>query len=381
MICDAWIDRLRSGINYNDNELQVKSKNVTFLANTNLAQTMRYSLLYLLAVPILISSCKQKNTDQGGLSTTVSLEINAPDTSLRRVTFLPYWVANAQFAGYYMAREKGLYRKYGMDVEIIPYQPFYTTSEMIRSGEIDFTALWLMNAISMKASGVDIVNIAQFSTRSSLMLVTKKTSGIVNLADMNHKKAGIWTGYELQPKALFKKYNLDVEIIPIGSTNNLFLKDGVEITNANWFDEYHSIINSGYDPEDLNTFFFADYGLNFLEDGIYCLSEKMDKDPKLCADFVTATEEGWQMAYANPEEAIDLVIAYAHQMNLPVNRVHQRWMLDRYRDLYNPGGDVPTVLQEKDYLFAGNILKESGQIAEVPPFAGFFRHYLQTNVK
>jgi NitT/TauT family transport system substrate-binding protein len=213
------------------------------------------------------------------------------------------------------------------------------------------------------------------------MLVTKKSSGINKLEDMNHKKAGIWTGYELQPKALFKKYNLDVEIVPIGSTNNLFLKDGVQITNANWFDEYHSIINSGYDAEDLNTFFFADYGLNFLEDGIYCLSEKMKTDPKLCADFVTATEEGWQMAYANPEQAIDLVIIYAHKMNLPVNRVHQRWMLDRYKDLYNPGGEVSTTLSEKDYQFAGNILKESGQISEVPPFESFFHHYKQSEGK
>lgn len=294
------------------------------------------------------------------------------DTPLRVVTFLPYWVANAQFAGYYMAEETGIYEKYGMDVEIIPYEPFYTTSQMMKQGTIDFAASWLVNAIEIKASGVDIVNIAQFSTRSSLMLVTKKSSGIDTLQDMNGKKAGIWTGYELQPRALFKKFDLNVEIVPIGSTNNLFLNDGVPITNANWFDEYHSILNSGYNPDELNTFFFADCGLNFLEDGIYCLAEKRLRDPDLCADFVNATEEGWQMAYNDPEKAIDLVVAYARKMNLPVNRIHQRWMLDRYRDLYNPGGKISIDLAEKDYLFAASVLKESGQIAEVPPFESFF---------
>ncbi len=174
------------------------------------------------------------------------------------------------------------------------------------------------------------------------------------------------------PRALFKKYNLDVEIVPIGSTNNLFLRDGVQITNANWFDEYHSIINAGYNADELNIFFFADYGLNFLEDGIYCLAEKKRKDPQLCADFVNATQEGWRMAYADPEKAIDIVVAYAKKMNLPVNRVHQRWMLDRYRDLYTPKGDLSINLSEKDYLLAAEVLKESGQISAIPPFAGFF---------
>ncbi len=124
---------------------------------------------------------------------------------LRSVTFLPYWVANAQFAGYYMAKEMGIYEKYGMNVEIIPYEPFYTTSQMIQRGTIDFAASWLLNAIEVKASGVDIVNIAQFSTRSSLMLLTKKSSGINKLEDMNGKKAGIWTGYELQPESPVQK--------------------------------------------------------------------------------------------------------------------------------------------------------------------------------
>lgn len=297
------------------------------------------------------------------------------EASRRKVTFLPYWVSNAQFAGYYMAKEMGVYQKYGMDVEIIPYQPFLTTSEMIRDGKLDFAAIWLMNALEIKASGIDIVNIAQFSTRSSLMLVTKKASGINQLEDMNHKKAGIWSGYELQPKTLFKKYNLDVEIIPIGSTNNLFLEGCVDITNANWFDEYHSIINSGYDPEELNTFFFADYGLNFLEDGLYCLSDKMRRDPELCADFVVATMEGWLRAFQNPEQTIDLVISYVQKSKLPVNRAHQRWMLDRYKDLYMHGDSLSTTLSEKDYLFTGNLLLESGLIAKLPSFSSFYVPY------
>jgi NitT/TauT family transport system substrate-binding protein len=177
------------------------------------------------------------------------------------------------------------------------------------------------------------------------------------------------------PKALFAKYKLDVNIIPIGNSNNLFLIGGVDIIIANWFDEYHSIINSGYDPEELNTFFFADYGFNFLEDGIYCLSDKLKKDPELCKDFVMATLEGWRYAFEHPDEAVDIVVKYAQKDKIAVNKIHQKWMLDRYRDLYLPEGakEFNNTLSIKDYKLVAEILKENGSIKEIPDFSLFYK--------
>jgi NitT/TauT family transport system substrate-binding protein len=346
------------------------------MKHTHLATILMLGML----LPMM-SSCKRTSSDERVVNPLPKEETTAVAIELRKVSFLPYWVTSAQFAGYYMGKEMGIYKKYGIDLEIIPYQPFYTTNDLIKTGRADFAALWLINAIKVRDSGIDIVNISQFSTRSSLMLVTKKSSGIDKLEDMDGKRAGIWVGFEFQPKSLFRKYNLDVEIIPIGSTNNLFLKDGVDIINANWFDEYHSIINSGFDPDELNTFFFADYGLNFLEDGIYCLSEKMKEDPKLCADFVNATIEGWKLAFEHPEKAIDIVVAYATRLNLPVNRIHQQWMIDRYRDLYMSTGNPTTTLSEKDYYFTVNVLKDNGLISKIIPFDEFFWPYNSTVIK
>ncbi len=219
------------------------------------------ALIYL-TIAFLIIGCSDKTANETVSPIKPGFVGHDSTVKLRQVTFLPYWVTSAQFAGYYVAQETGIYEKYGIKITIIPYQPFITPQDLINNGKADFTALWLVNAIELKDSGADIVNIAQLSTRSSLMLVAKKKSGISTLKDMNGKRVGIWTGFELQPKAFFKKFKLDVKIVPIGSTNNLFLMDGVDITNANWFDEYHSIINSGFDPDELNTFFFADYGFN-----------------------------------------------------------------------------------------------------------------------
>ncbi|MBL6950934.1 MAG: ABC transporter substrate-binding protein [Bacteroidales bacterium] len=293
---------------------------------------------------------------------------------LQKVGLLPYWITTAQFAGYYVGIEKGIFQRYGLDLEIIPFQQTMLTNQLIRDQKADFFLLWLVNAIELKASGLDIVNIAQLSSRSSLMLLAKRSSGIKSIDDMDGKRAAIWSGYELQPRALFQQYDVDVTIVPIGSSNNLFLTDGVEIINASWFDEYHTIMNSGYNVDELETFFFFDHDLNFLEDGIYCLRSTLEQDPGLCKRFVEATLASWKYVFDHPEEAVRIVLAEQRKQNMPANVAHQTWMLDRYRDLYypEPESGMNTVLPESVYKEVAKILLEAGLIGEIPPFREYY---------
>ena len=55
---------------------------------------------------------------------------------------------------------------------------------------------------------------------------------------------------------------------------------------AMWYNQYHTILNSGLNADDLTLFFFSKLGLNFPEDGIYCMEETLRKDPELSEAFV-----------------------------------------------------------------------------------------------
>jgi len=330
----------------------------------------------LMFVSLIAGSCKSKD-ERGRVSSAPASEGRAPEGALKKITVYPYWVTTCQFAGYYVGREKGIFRKHGIDLNILEFKPFVTTDDIIRLKQADFAVLWLVNAIKMRSSGINIVNIAQFSTRSSLMLIAKKSSGIRKIEDLNGKRAGIWDGYYLQPKALFSKYHLDTKIIPIGSTNNLFLQGGVDVTNANWFDEYHAILNSGYDSNELVSFFFKDKGLNFLEDGIYCLEDKLNADPAICVEFVKASIESWVYALNNPDTSVAVILRILNRQKTTANRSHQKWMIERYRDLYLQKDKVSlnTDLKYSDYNSNANVLLDYQQINSIPPYKLFFRHY------
>jgi len=79
-----------------------------------------------------------------------------------------------------------------------------------------------------------------------------------------------------------------------------------------WYNEYHTIINSGINPDELSTIFYYDYGLNFSEDGIYTLEESFSKKSGTVRAFVKASIEGWLYAFSHSDEALDIVIEYAH---------------------------------------------------------------------
>ena len=292
----------------------------------------------------------------------------------KQATFMTAWVPQAQFAGYYVALEKGLYRKYGIDLAIIHGGPGRSTVDYLKAGKTDFAGIWLSTALQQRSAGFRLVNIGQIVQKSALMLVAKKARGIRTAGDLQGKRVGLWGGdFSIQPSALFKKNNVRVQVVPQSVSLDLFLRDGVDAASAMWYNEYHTIINSGINPDELTTFFFQDYGLNFPEDGIYAREEAFRADPGLACNFVRASIEGWLYAFDHPEETVGIVIGHMAAARLPANTSHQKWMLARFQDLVVPAdaGSIPGVLRRADFVTVATALKEAGFIAEIPDFDDF----------
>jgi len=308
----------------------------------------------------------------------------ADEKSLKKVYFIPQWVSQAQFAGYYVAHKRGIYKKHGIDLTIIPGGPDRQPSDLLKKGKADFATLWLASGIQMRANGTRVINIAQVMQRSALMLVAKKTSGIKTPHDINGKKVSLWAPiFQIQARAFFKRYNLKVKVIRQSYSVDLFLRDGVDVTSAMWYNEYHTILNSGLNPDELTTFFFQDHGLNFPEDGLYTLEDTFNKDPRLCEAFVMASLEGWRYAFAHPEAALAIVMENLKKQHIPATLVHQKWMLERMKDLILPADvHVPmgTLLPE-DYHRVAKGLRDNGLIKEIPKFASFYRKCYAYNKK
>jgi len=95
-----------------------------------------------------------------------------------KVTLQLKWVTQAQFAGYYVAKDKGFYEAEGLDVDIKPGGPDIAPAQVLAGGGADVVVDWLPSALATREKGVPLVNIAQPFKTSGMMLTCLKESGI-----------------------------------------------------------------------------------------------------------------------------------------------------------------------------------------------------------
>ncbi len=302
--------------------------------------------------------------------------VYSQNKELKKVTFLPLWIPQEQFAGYYMAKEKGIYEKYGLDVKILQGGVGNDIPAMLKDGIADFGVMFLYSGVIERASGMNIVNIGQIFQQSDMIFVAKKKSGIKTINDFNGKKIGIWrTVAKELTSGFLQSHNIKATIIEFDKGINLFLKDAVDIVVMMNYNEYSRMINSGINEDEVVKFKFSDYNLNFPEDGIYCMNDTYVKDPDLCKNFVKASIEGWQYSLNNIDETVKVLDKYKELAKVSYNRVHSLWMLKSMKKMLYPAKKNvgAGVLLEADFDSLSNFLYKNKFINHKPSFSDFYK--------
>ncbi|WP_165218153.1 ABC transporter substrate-binding protein [Affinirhizobium pseudoryzae] len=235
-----------------------------------------------------------------------------------KVTLQLKWVTQAQFAGYYVAKEKGFYTEEGLDVDIKPGGPDIAPPQVLAGGGADVIVDWMPSALATREKGVALVNIAQPFKKSGMMLTCLKETGITKPADFKGKTLGVWFFGNEYP---FLSWMATLGIKTDGSADGVkVLKQGFNVDpllqkqaaciSTMTYNEYWQVIDAGIKPDQLVTFKYEDEGVATLEDGLYVLEDKL-KDPAFkekMVKFVRASMKGWKYAEKNPDEAAGIVL-------------------------------------------------------------------------
>ncbi|GLS80722.1 ABC transporter substrate-binding protein [Paracoccus marinus] len=229
------------------------------------------------------------------------------------------WVTQAQFAGYYVAKDKGFYDEENLDVTIQPGGPDIAPTQVLAGGGADVTVEWMPAALAAREKGLPIVNIAQPFKSSGMMLTCLKESGVTDpKADFRGKTLGVWFFGNEYP---FLSWMAHLGVPTAGGADGVtVLKQGFNVDpllqkqaaciSTMTYNEYGQVLDAGLKPEDLVTFKYEDQGVATLEDGLYTLQATLD-DPAMqdrLVRFVRASMKGWKYAEENPEEAAGIVL-------------------------------------------------------------------------
>ena len=228
------------------------------------------------------------------------------------------WVTQAQFAGYYVAAEKGFFTEEGLDVTILPGGPDIAPSQVMAGGGADVMIDWMPSALAAREKGLALVNIAQPFKSSGMMLTCLKETGITSPADFKGKTLGVWFfGNEYPFLSWMSKLGIPtaggadgVEVLKQGFNVDPLLQKQAACVSTMTYNEYWQVIDAGIAPEDLVTFKYEDEGVATLEDGLYVMEDRL-ADPafkETMVKFVRASMKGWKYAETNPDEAAMIVL-------------------------------------------------------------------------
>jgi len=307
------------------------------------------------------------------VATSMALLAGVPASAAEKVSLRLKWLAQAQFAGFYVAKAKGFYDQAGLDLTINPGGPNLNVETLVASGNDTFgLAGGTETVLLAREKGLPLVCIGVTVQNTPFTYVTYKDSGITKVKDFAGKKVATWfTGTQYTLYSMLASAGLkqsDLTIVPQSGSMAPFVEKQFDVAAATYYNELNTLKEQGLGDK-LTLIKPDDYGVVVQQDTVLVSEKYRNEKPQQVQAFLTATIKGWKYALQNKKEAIDIVMAAAPSLN----RAHQEAMLDEFEKLVKAGKgttdgilaiDLPTVEKMQTQLVGYKALKAPADLSK-----------------
>lgn len=271
-----------------------------------------------------------------------------PQRATANVTLVLKWVPQSQFAGYFVAADKGYYRQEGLNVTIKPGGPDIVPEQVVAGGAAQFGIDWLSALLVAREKGLPIVNIAQVFQATGMRLIAFKSSGITSIQGFRGHTVGVWpSGNEYQFYALMHKEGMSppqkyMHVVTEGFVMDPFLNHQLDVAHAMTYNELGVVLEHGVPMSRLRIFDYNKLGVSILEDGIFSTPGYLHSHRDVAVRFLRASIRGWRYAVAHPDEAGRISFSHAPSAE-KTTLAHQIYMARQVAKLimYGPGKTHP----------------------------------------
>ena len=229
-----------------------------------------------------------------GLALASATASAASAQALDKVAFGTNWVAEGEHGGFYQAVADGTYRKYGLDVAIVPGGPNVNNRILLPVGKIDFfLSANTLQAFDAVEQNVPTVEVAALFQKEPQVFIVHPDQGIEKFADLKKltlfvSKEGIASYYQW----LKADYGFtDAQVKPYTFNPQPFLADKKSAMQGYVTSEPYAIAKAAnFTPE---VFLLADQGFSAYSTLIETRRDLVDKKPDVVQRFVDASIIGW----------------------------------------------------------------------------------------
>ena len=249
------------------------------------------------------------------LLVNVALLFSAETALPKKVSLQLQWLHQFQFAGFYMAKEKGFYDAAGLDVEIREFTSDTNTIGDVVAERADFGIgrSIIIDGINRKK----VVALGAMFQHSPLMLLATEKSGIKTAKDLKGKRVMLKTEDITSAPivAMIASAGLKIEdlILQPHSFNLQDLIDGkTDAMLAYTSNEPFGLEERGIPYAIISP---TDYGFDFYSDILFTSRHLLENDPDTVRSFYEASMKGWQYAFDHMEESVDVILKKYNTQN------------------------------------------------------------------
>ena len=273
------------------------------------------------------------------------LTLNA--NSLQKTSVQLMWLDQFEFAGFYMAKEKGFYENLGLDVELKKFNIETDVTKEVIEKKADFgtSSSSLLVDIS---ENKDVLLLGSIFQSSPLILLALKDSNINYIQDIKNKKVMLTKEQQkfatLQSMLISKGITLnDVQVLDHSFNIDDLINKKTDLMLSYTTNEPFLLKEKGFESQ---IFHPKDYGFDFYEELIFTTKEFAQNNPKLVKDFYKATIMGWEYAFNNIDETAKLI----HKKYNPQNKSLESLIFEANemkKLAFDKNGKIGTITQER----------------------------------
>jgi ABC-type nitrate/sulfonate/bicarbonate transport system substrate-binding protein len=219
------------------------------------------------------------------------------------VTLQLKWLHGAQFAGFYMAQEKGYYAEENIELTMLPGGLENNSIDEVVSGQADF-GIWAGDSLlAARLEGESFKALAAVIQINPSAYFSLAETGISKPADLAGKRVAYIETDLLFPSVLqsagltlddIESYPLDFDLTPL-------LNGEVDVWTGYLTNQ---VVNLEAEGHELNVILAYDYGAFIYSDVLFAKESLIEDNPDLVLRFVRASMRGWEYALEHPEEAV-----------------------------------------------------------------------------
>lgn len=264
-------------------------------------------------------------------------------SSLTKVTVHMGWLHQAQFAGFYVAKEKGYYRDAGLDVDLKEFQDGEDLNKEASEGTIDFGTSTPLEVLSARDKGYGVKAVAAIYQTSPYCFVSLKSANIKSPADLKGKTLGYVgnnTEAQVAYPALLSSYGISTSQVTTKDVDfdivKNFQTNAADTADVYRTDQTYLLNKAGIA---YNILLPEQFGFGLYGD-VIITSDKLVKDhPDIASKFTQATLKGVSYSLNNQDEALTVTAKFENELYKDPD--YEKYILKNSIPLIKPTGDQP----------------------------------------